>query len=695
MEKIKFEDKILDAIKKDDLKSFSLLMPTNADLNLCYGRFPLLSLMYLYSSFKILSKFEKNLMPIHNFKVVDEPIEIYKTFKMRAKKSIRLFGEEKTVYPILMLAVLNERVMLNKNYKFLFKNVEINEIIQKIYKIKLNSEVQIEGQTIVLPPRKISFNQTILFSIISLICCLIIAFSGLSFVFIKNRTGLGSNKNPIRLSSKQEFVSALNDGKRVYLLENDVEIDGSEFLNKNFSGTLLGNGHTIVVAGEIDKSMIKNLSGKIENLKFKLEDSVLKITQNFGIFAENLSGKIENCEITGDFTGEFNSDDEIFAGMFVSKNSGEIINSNVSVSGSFVNNKESNAYIGNFAGVNDGTILSCEAKQGIVVADTVDMAGIACENNGTIFSSTNKITLSQTSSKQWHPNVAGVAIINNGKIIDSKNYAELNASSTIEGETDNIYYVFVGGISCENYGEINGCRNFGLIVGKGNISNVIAGGIVAQNVENGETVGDVSLSLAKSNIEVFSENGRVCVGGVVGLNAAIIEASGFIGNIDADSLATTTTNVFASNLDKNVAVFAGGVVGISQYSKIEKCYSETNYYAQGKQIATEQNDECFKVYAGLVGSIGVYAYTEALQIGSFLTNTIGLISKNYYVEKEAIKQMAFGIYASTFNGQIQSGKVVEVNSDLLESASEYFANATTALNKVPSLGDIPLEVLYE
>ena len=35
MEKIEFENRLLDAIKKDDLKSFSLLMPTNADLNLC------------------------------------------------------------------------------------------------------------------------------------------------------------------------------------------------------------------------------------------------------------------------------------------------------------------------------------------------------------------------------------------------------------------------------------------------------------------------------------------------------------------------------------------------------------------------------------------------------------------------------------------------------------------------------------
>ena len=135
MEKIEFENKLLDAIKKDDLKSFSLLMPTNADLNLCYGRFPILSLLYLYSSFKILSKYEKFLMPIHNFRIVEERNELYKKFKTRAKKSIRLFSGEEIIYPALMLGVLNERTILKHNFKFLYKNAEIVEKLKKIYKL--------------------------------------------------------------------------------------------------------------------------------------------------------------------------------------------------------------------------------------------------------------------------------------------------------------------------------------------------------------------------------------------------------------------------------------------------------------------------------------------------------------------------------------------------------------------------------
>ena len=134
MEKIEFENNLLEAIKKDDLKSFSLLMPTNADLNLCYGRFPILSLLYLYSSFKILSKFEKALLPIHNFRIVEERNEIYKKFKTRAKKSIRFFSNDEIIFPVLMLGVLNEREILKHNFKFLFKNaayINFRELFSK------------------------------------------------------------------------------------------------------------------------------------------------------------------------------------------------------------------------------------------------------------------------------------------------------------------------------------------------------------------------------------------------------------------------------------------------------------------------------------------------------------------------------------------------------------------------------------
>ena len=59
---------------------------------------------------------------------------------------------------------------------------------------------------------------------------------------------MGSAINPIKISTSQEFVSAINEGSRYYSLESDVEIDGSEFANSKFSGNILGNDITTPVA---------------------------------------------------------------------------------------------------------------------------------------------------------------------------------------------------------------------------------------------------------------------------------------------------------------------------------------------------------------------------------------------------------------------------------------------------------------
>ena len=693
MEKIEFENKLLEAIKKDDLKSFSLLMPTNADLNLCYGRFPILSLLYLYSSYKILSKFESRLMPIHNFKVVEERNELYKTFKTRAKKSIRFFSDGEIIYPVLMLAVLNERTILKQNFKFLYKNAEINDKLLKIYKIRHYSDIFILEDSVKIPTMKITRKQTLLFSLISFICCLFIVISSIAIVLVKNTTGFGTDKAPIKVSTKQEFLSALKYGSRTYSIQKDIELDGSEFVNENFSGTIFGNGHTVMVEGEITAPLIKDLLGKVENLNFKLNNIDARITQNFGILAENSSGIIEKCSISGNFVGHYNSTEEIFAGMFVSKNTGDIVDSNVQISATLSNSNQSNAYFGGFAGVNNGRIFNCFSNPGIVNADTVDLAGIVCQNYGEIFKVENKTTLLQTSDKEWHPNIAGVSIANYGTISDCKNYAELKAVSQTNDETGNKYYIFVGGIACENYKQIVGARNFGKIIAKGEIANIVAGGLVAQNIDNDEGLkGVVDKSLSKSDIDAKSESGCVCVGGVVGLNSTTITNSGFIGKIDADTNAVNDNDVFVSTLDKEIVVISGGVVGVSQYSEIKSCYADVSYTVNNQPIIPAEENAPQKLYNGIVGNVGIYAYIDMLYGGPYKTDGMSKMDKNYYVEKAEIAEFAYGVYATTSTGYYISGTLVAINDSVITA---YFGENSTAFNKCASLAEIPLEVVYE
>ena len=131
------------AIKKDDVKSFSFLMTSNTDLNISFGRFPILSLLYLYGSYNILRSFEKSLMPIHNYKREEEPYEAYKKFKSKARKAVRLYQDEESfVYPAEMLAIVDNRFLIDKNYKNLYsENGKVYLTYNPIYLIIKKNDI--------------------------------------------------------------------------------------------------------------------------------------------------------------------------------------------------------------------------------------------------------------------------------------------------------------------------------------------------------------------------------------------------------------------------------------------------------------------------------------------------------------------------------------------------------------------------
>lgn len=692
MEKLEFENKLFEAIKTDDLKSFAFIMQTNLDLNLCYGRFPLLSLMYLYSSFKILSKYETKLLKVKDFRIVDERIEIYKKFRRVAGKSLRLFQGNELVYPILMLGVLNEETILKHNYDLLYKNVEINEKLEKIYKINKNFKINKEDK-IVFPKRKLG-KIYYLFSV-GLICFLgvIIALSSVCVGFVSNKIGLGTATKPIKISSSLQFMQALKSGGKVYSLESDVEIELSELITEKFTGAILGNSHKVKINGEISSPMIRELTGKIVDLNFLLEENKFKITQNNAIISEKSSGNIENCKISGDFTVEFNSSEEAFCALFVAKNSGTILDCRTeSTSSSVSNHNESNAYFSIFAGVNEksGVIKNCKISQAVVVADTVDVSGVVAQNYGEISQVETSLTLAQSSDKQWHPNVAGIAVQNYGTINLCVNKGELNAESKVSeaGGTSN-YYVFVGGLVCDNYGAIYNSKNYGKIYGKGDISNVVAGGLVAENVTDDDYAGVVVTSLARTDLDVYSKSGQVCVGGVVGLNLSEIDGSGFVGTIDADTNADTDTQVFMNKVDKTVVLFAGGIVGSNQSGKIANSYADACFFAGGKTLGEQGEGDPQKLYAGVCANVGIYAFYEYMS-GFYVTNAMSKISKNYYVEKTEIKAHAYGVYASTLGGYYSDGSLQEITDSVL---LKYFnAETNEYMIKCSSFDEIPAEV---
>ena len=105
------EEKLLEAIQKDDIKAFDALMEEAQCGVYRLGRFPVLSLLYLYKSRKILSSYEEKFIKTASWEELKEPASVAKEFSGRAGKCLRLYLSE-IVSPLEMLLILDENKRL-------------------------------------------------------------------------------------------------------------------------------------------------------------------------------------------------------------------------------------------------------------------------------------------------------------------------------------------------------------------------------------------------------------------------------------------------------------------------------------------------------------------------------------------------------------------------------------------------------
>lgn len=637
---------LFEAIKKDDIKSFSSIMLSNSDLNICFGRFPILSLCYLYGSYKILEKYEKLLFPIKNFVVVDEYYEIYLKFKRHAKKCLKLYVyDDKIVYPIEMLAILDERFMISKYYNLLYKNEEILTNLQKIYKINKKTEIEVSMQSIKIEKRKLKPVEWLFAGIATCLLAVVSAFSIFSYVFVKDKFGVGTASNPIKISTEQELQTAIKKGKACYILENDITLT-KEWTACYFKGSIFGDGHKIVAGEHMPDGFIVNLSGTVRDLAIEANLSDKNVSENFGFFARESSGSIINCSVSGNFEFEAYNDDDVYLSLVVSDNDGVIENCSVDAKVNLKNNRSSNCYFAMIAGKNDGTVKNSKTTTGEIVSDTVDVAGVVGENNGNIEICENKINVNQQSgSSEWNPNTAGVCVTNNGTVKNCKNFGEItSASSTTEKPQEGDIAVVCGGIVCDNNGEVINCRNTGKITAKSDIALCYAGGIVARNILN-DTYPKLEKNKAECDIDVYSKSNALYVGGVAGFNASEVDGCGFVGNIKA-------VTDMASN---TIVACVGGVVGYNRECKLENSYAKVVYLNRDE---TKEN----AFFGGIAGFIGAVEYISMDGV-NYTPYGLVAVKNNHYVVDASFKSPAIGSQSVVFGGQPMSTSYIYVDAD--------------------------------
>ena len=119
---------IFNAIKSDNLIVFSQLVNKN-NLNISFGRFPILSLCYLYNAKKIIKQYQPKLCNLSEYDIKQENFEIYKKFSTFARRCLRIYLQPNSIVsPLEMLAILNKDNKIKQYYR-------IKSILKRLYKI--------------------------------------------------------------------------------------------------------------------------------------------------------------------------------------------------------------------------------------------------------------------------------------------------------------------------------------------------------------------------------------------------------------------------------------------------------------------------------------------------------------------------------------------------------------------------------
>ena len=632
------------AIKSDDVVAFAGFIMQKNELNISFGRFPILSLCYLYNSKNILSKFEKQLMPVHNFVFVDEYFEIYKDFKKYAKKCLKFYvHQNKTVYPIEMLALLDDRNAIANKYKFLYKNEEIVQNLHKIYNFNYKIQINADLSKFECQAKKMTGKQKLIVAIMSFVSAIIFAFSFCSITFVKNTFGVGTASAPIKISSEAEFNSALKNKNKYYVLTNDIELLNVSSVN-NFSGTIDGSGYTITYPENYSNAMITNLSGIIKNLNIKISYNNYQLSKNFAVITEKLSGTLDNITISGDFNVSNISSSAIYLTGFALESSGKIINCISSVNANIFNSESTNCYYFPIAIKNTGTILNTRTEKTTIDAETTYVSGIVLENYGTLENVINNADINVTSSSRWHPNVAGIAIVNAGEIKHAQNKGVIHVNSSLalsENETGsyNIYVggivcsnsgnvcdsinaaslfaegkylkINMGGIVCENYSSISNCKNQAKLSAKSERQYVYVGGIATYNQSSNMTTASINNSKSEAELVAHSDGATAYVGGISMYNSSLISNSGCVGKLSA------TSNIESTESAVYIKSVSGGIAAQNESGRINSCYSDVSFALEYKDI---QNGI-------LNAAISAYATSGSL---SYITN-------NHYVKDSTVK----------------------------------------------------------
>ena len=613
-----FEETLLRAIEKDDKKAFDALTEETPCGKYRLGRFPVLSLLYLFGARRILLAYEKAFVQVSTWQELREPASVMQQFARRAGKCLRLYLSE-VVSPLEMLLILDRTGRVKKLYPQVRTTEPVKRRLAAIYSVKYGLNVAFEGGRILLDRRPLTVREKKNLTKTVVCCCLaaaVVIATPVTFTSIFGRRRGGD----ITRLSHINFAR-----KTTYTLAKDITIPDN-FAVEEMNCTIIGGGNKLIFgkgatlgnfSGELrdmeiktsgspifnvcmDSALLSNVTVEVNADREANEHSAFVALANLGTF----DGVTVN--IGGSLSARGGDAEELIFGGVVAENAyltksryGTIKNSSVHYSDfSLKGELSANATFGGIVGINGGVVENCTVT-GKITSDTFDLGGACYVNNNTLSKVTNGADLSQTSDdKNWNPVVGGVVVANASKVEYCKNEGALFT----EGKGTAI----VGGIAARTYGRNNYC------ISNGNISvaapTAFVGGIFGRSevVISGSYVyfGVADHCIGAGNIEVLVDGeGTSCIGGVGGLvqegsfnQGTLILGGGvtnciFLGTIEGE-------NAYVGSL---VGVCGAGIYKKNSYTSGNEEYRnfEGNYYVEGgfpafgAKVTVVEEDEVF------------------------------------------------------------------------------------------------------
>ena len=591
---------LITAITQDNLSLFSANCKGN--LNVRFGRFPILTLCYMYRARKILSKYKKELWQVKDYLVAKEPFEFYNKFRNLAGRTLRLYTSEKAVVtPIEILAILHKDSEVKRLYRK-YRHTLLDKVkrnIKSIYTIYAQ-EPYILTYKLKLKPRKLTRHERLPYKI-GMSCGLVFVTVFTAILLTLNfTTGLGTASNPYKIYTTKQLQSALSS-EASYILTKDFELD--TVFDTEVKCTIDGNGHTFTLSEIPSTALFSSVKGTIKNLKIVYPATTKTITTSLSLFTKENKGTLSNITIT---SGDLNLNCEkttlenIYISGIANKNAGLIDNCSVEFVSNITTSGNGECFVSGIAGDNSGKIRNTNfGSSSSITTNEADISGIAINNSldGKVVNCKNHSQITQVSEvDEWSPTVAGIVLTNYGSIEGSINLGELSINSNNNRETAQ-GNIFVGGISANNFGSITKCLN-------------------------------------KGNINITSKRLISYAGGIVAYSTYWIDNNTPHYPVLNNCGATGTLNVTSEN--EKAYTFVGGIGGSFQYGDIIDCFS----LSQFTTLADEEKNfiglflgsselDIFGTYIQIAPTNNYVAYSDysEYQIGSLIINNSIIPSK--------------------------------------------------------------------